>query len=79
MKEITHIPNFTPENGNGSFNVVAAGAGNNVGDLYEFAEQNNILLNGGYDSTVGACGGFWMHGGIGTTMGPLLGFGADSK
>ncbi|KAK4500953.1 hypothetical protein PRZ48_006759 [Zasmidium cellare] len=77
LKTATFAKNLTTAGCTQARDVVVAGAGVNVGELYQVADENNALCNGGYNPTVGACGGYWMLGGIGSPFGPILGYGVD--
>ncbi|KAF2168172.1 hypothetical protein M409DRAFT_21616 [Zasmidium cellare ATCC 36951] len=69
---------FTPESCPSSAgDSVTMGTGQGFGDLYDFAEANNITLLGGSSSTVAAAGG-WVAGGGHGALSPLYGLAVDN-
>ncbi|KAF2000341.1 FAD-binding domain-containing protein [Amniculicola lignicola CBS 123094] len=58
-------------------NVISAGPGVNVEELYAFAGKNGVVAHGGFTATVGAAGGFVLGGGTGP-MGAILGMAVDT-
>ncbi|KDR72263.1 hypothetical protein GALMADRAFT_767519 [Galerina marginata CBS 339.88] len=66
LRSITYDKQFIPKACGKSVTPLAAvtyGAGVVWGDLYNFADANNITLPGGADTSVGAAGGFIQGGG----------------
>ncbi|GAP91265.1 putative FAD-binding domain-containing protein [Rosellinia necatrix] len=57
--------------------VVVAGSGVNVEELYNWGGANGQVTIGGYTTTVGAAGGYILGGGLGPLV-PLFGLGVDN-
>ncbi|RWA11321.1 hypothetical protein EKO27_g3777 [Xylaria grammica] len=73
------VSSFVPEsceNGK-SHDVVVAGSGVNVEELYQWGADNGQVTIGGYTTTVGAAGGYVLGGGVGPLV-PLFGMGVDN-
>ncbi|KAI0813096.1 FAD-binding domain-containing protein [Xylaria sp. FL0064] len=74
------VSSFVPEgcaSGSSSHDVVVAGAGVNVEELYNWGAQNGQVTIGGYTTTVGAAGGYILGGGLGPLV-PIFGLGVDN-
>ncbi|KAF8879978.1 FAD-binding domain-containing protein [Gymnopilus junonius] len=56
--------------------AVTYAAGSQFQEIYQFAHDNNMILIGGSDQSVGATGG-WYQGGGHSALSPTLGMGAD--
>ena len=66
MKDAVMIDNFTPSECSSSFqNVLSAGPGVNVQELYQWGGENGVVTIGGFVATVGATGGYLLGGGLG--------------
>ncbi|PVF98323.1 FAD-binding domain-containing protein [Serendipita vermifera] len=78
LQGITYDPDFQPEGCTDGQRQpgLTMGAGTVFGQVYDFAEQNNITFVGGTDRTVGAAGG-WVQGGGHSLLSPTLGLGVD--
>ncbi|CAE6418437.1 unnamed protein product, partial [Rhizoctonia solani] len=77
LKYINYSTSFVPEGCNVSTApVLTFGAGQDMGSLYEFAEQHNITFIGGSGKTVGAAGG-WIQGGGHSILSNKYGMGVD--
>ncbi|KAI1741663.1 FAD-binding domain-containing protein [Xylaria scruposa] len=70
---------FVPEGCNNveGHNVVVAGSGVNVEELYNWGGENGQVTIGGYTTTVGAAGGYILGGGLGPLV-PIFGLGVDN-
>ena len=51
--------------------------GNQWKEVYEVADQNNVVIVGGQAQTVGAAGGY-MQGGGHSSLGPVYGMAVDN-
>ncbi|KAJ4344564.1 uncharacterized protein N0V89_012308 [Didymosphaeria variabile] len=72
------IKAFNPCGGYGvGQDVISAGAGVNVAQLYEASGQNGVVTIGGYTATVGVAGGYVLGGGTGP-FGALFGLAVDN-
>ncbi|CAE6450605.1 unnamed protein product [Rhizoctonia solani] len=77
LKYIKYSTDFTPEGCTATgAPVLTFGAGQDMGSLYEFSEQNNITFIGGSGKTVGAAGG-WLQGGGHSILSNKYGMGVD--
>ncbi|KZT19613.1 FAD-binding domain-containing protein [Neolentinus lepideus HHB14362 ss-1] len=77
LQGIQYHQSFSPDDCHGpSVPAVTFGAGVNQGSLYEFAEQMNITIPGGTDTTVAAGGGY-LQGGGHSTMSNVFGLAVD--
>jgi FAD/FMN-containing dehydrogenase len=65
LKDLNVVNNFHPCYSSTPQKVISAGPGVTVGELYDYAERNGLLVMGGYTATIGAAGGFIIGGGIG--------------
>ncbi|KAI0459092.1 FAD-binding domain-containing protein [Xylaria acuta] len=70
---------FVPEGCNNAegHDVVVAGSGVNVEELYNWGADNGQVTIGGYTTTVGAAGGYILGGGLGPLV-PIFGLGVDN-
>lgn len=72
------VRDFVPDGcGSAPHDVVSAGPGLSVRELYQFAGDNGVVTVGGFDESVGATGGYLLGGGLGP-LGPLFGMGVDN-
>ncbi|KAF8873597.1 FAD-binding domain-containing protein, partial [Gymnopilus junonius] len=79
MKSLSHNPRYIPDGCSlktAPQSAVTYGAGSQFQEIYQFAHDNNLLLVGGSDQSVGAAGG-WHQGGGHSPLSPTLGLGAD--
>jgi len=77
LKYISHNPRFTPEGcQKPGQSAVTYGAGQQFAEIYQFAEDNKLVIVGGSDQSVGAAGG-WGQGGGHSSLSPAYGMGAD--
>ncbi|KAE9406595.1 FAD-binding domain-containing protein [Gymnopus androsaceus JB14] len=76
LDSLSYSANFTPEGGDESYPAVTIGAGVPFEDVYEFAEENNITVIGGYHQTIAASGG-WVQAGGHSILSPIYGLGID--
>ncbi|KAJ5499009.1 FAD linked oxidase N-terminal [Penicillium expansum] len=58
------------------YQAITVGAGVNFDEAYEFAQQNNVTILGGYSPTVGVSGG-WIQNGGHSILSPVYGLGVD--
>ncbi|KAI1310653.1 FAD-binding domain-containing protein [Xylaria venustula] len=73
------VSSFVPEgcDHTTSHDVVVAGSGVNVEELYNWGGENGQVTIGGYTTTVGAAGGYVLGGGVGPLV-PVYGLGVDN-
>ncbi|KAJ3577462.1 hypothetical protein NPX13_g3103 [Xylaria arbuscula] len=72
------VSSFVPESCNSAgHDVVVAGSGVNVEELYNWGAENGQVTIGGYTTTVGAAGGYILGGGLGPLV-PIYGLGVDN-
>jgi len=78
LNSISYDPNFVPEGcSNGTTHSgVTTGTGASWEDVYEFADNHNITVIGGYHQTVSSSGG-WLMGGGHSVLSPVYGLGVD--
>jgi FAD/FMN-containing dehydrogenase len=69
---------FRPKNchPHAGISAITAGAGNQFADLYTYAAQNDILIVGGSEPSVGLGG--WLTGGGHSPVGAMYGLGVDN-
>ncbi|KAI8950396.1 FAD-binding domain-containing protein [Xylaria longipes] len=73
------VSTFVPEGCDNveGHDVVVAGSGVNVEELYNWGAENGQVTIGGYTTTVGAAGGYILGGGLGPLV-PIFGLGVDN-
>ncbi|THH02380.1 hypothetical protein EW145_g6755 [Phellinidium pouzarii] len=78
LKSVSHDAQFVPENCDAetTFNAVTTGTGTPWADVYDFADENNITVIGGYHQTIAAGGGWFMGGGH-SVLSQVYGLGVD--
>ncbi|TFK54250.1 isoamyl alcohol oxidase [Heliocybe sulcata] len=80
LKTISYNAKFIPEGCSTSYNamtiVIMSKAGVGWQDVYQFADEQNVTIVGGYHQTVGASGG-WVMGGGHSILSPNFGLGVD--
>lgn len=65
INEVKLVKDFRPCNSSAPQDVLSAGPGVNVEELYAFSGKNGLVAMGGYTATVGAAGGWVLGGGVG--------------
>lgn len=78
MNDLHVVDDFGTGCGSESQQVISAGPGVLVDQLYAFGAEHNVITAGGFCPTVGATGGFILGGGTGPWA-TTLGLGVDSK
>ncbi|KAI0199812.1 FAD-binding domain-containing protein [Astrocystis sublimbata] len=79
LTSIENITSFVPDgckNTDGD-DVVSAGSGVNVEEIYNWGAANGKVTIGGYANTVGVAGGYILSGGLGALV-PIFGMGVDN-
>ncbi|KAF8147579.1 FAD-binding domain-containing protein [Crassisporium funariophilum] len=78
MKYINKVPKFVPEGCSRTpgQSAITFGAGQQFQEIFQFAHDNNLIVVGGSDQSVGAAGG-WGQGGGHSSLTPVFGMGAD--
>ncbi|KAI1817328.1 FAD-binding domain-containing protein [Poronia punctata] len=72
------VSDFVPKGcSSDGHDVVVAGSGVNVEELYDWGAENGKVTIGGYTTTVGAAGGYILGGGMGP-LAPWFGLGVDN-
>lgn len=73
MNDAKFIKNFVPAGSRSApHDVISAGPGVNVLDLYEAGAKNGVVTIGGFSPTVGAAGGYVLGGGTGMFITPEM-------
>ncbi|KAF2177939.1 FAD-binding domain-containing protein [Zopfia rhizophila CBS 207.26] len=68
---------FKPCSSSLAQDVLSAGPGVNIEELFAWGGQNGVVTIGGFTTTVGATGGYVLGGGTGP-LGPMFGMGVDN-
>ncbi|KAI5122687.1 hypothetical protein M0805_009740 [Coniferiporia weirii] len=78
LNSISYDAQFVPQSceAQGTFNAVMIGTGTPWENVYDYAEENNITVIGGYHQTI-AAGGGWLMGGGHSVLSPVYGLGVD--
>ncbi|KAI9929525.1 hypothetical protein ASPWEDRAFT_41262 [Aspergillus wentii DTO 134E9] len=76
LRDMAYNAAFVPSGCSSSYNAITVGAGVNFDEAYQFADQHNVTILGGYSSTVGVSGG-WVQMGGHSVLSPVYGLGID--
>ncbi|EMD34723.1 hypothetical protein CERSUDRAFT_116916 [Gelatoporia subvermispora B] len=78
LNSILYDEHFVPQGcrSSATYDAVTIGAGVLVEDVYAFADSVNRTFIGGYATTIGAGGGYWLGGGH-SVLSPVFGLAVD--
>lgn len=80
LRSISSNPSFIPEGCSASMfrplDTITTAAGVNTGEVYSFADSQNVTFIGPYGTSIGVSGG-WVQGGGHTVLSPVYGLGID--
>lgn len=78
LGHLSHDTEFVPEgcSADETFDAITTGAGVSCGEVYEYADQEDVTIICGYSPTVGISGG-WVQGAGHSVLTPVYGLGAD--
>ncbi|KAH7884922.1 hypothetical protein F5I97DRAFT_1811126 [Phlebopus sp. FC_14] len=78
VKSLNYNENFVPAGCSPSisYDAITAGAGNSLMEVYEFADEHNVTVVGGFATTIAYTGG-WLMGGGHSQLTPVYGLGVD--
>ncbi|OQD71321.1 hypothetical protein PENPOL_c001G07555 [Penicillium polonicum] len=79
LRSMSYSADFAPRGSKNTarrYQAITVGAGVNFDEAYEFAQENNVTILGGYSSTVGVSGG-WVQNGGHSILSPVYGLGVD--
>jgi hypothetical protein len=77
MNDAKLVKGFKPCDSSAAHDVLLAGPGVDVEELFAAGGRNGVATIGGFTTTVGATGGYILGGGTGP-LGPFLGLGVDN-